>query len=45
MVSSKVVLAIANMVFGLLVIAFPGFLRWLIGIWFVLSGLLALLLP
>ncbi len=45
MVSAKVVLAIISIVFGILVIAFPGMIRWIIGLYFILTGLLALLLP
>ncbi|MEM3154342.1 MAG: DUF3096 domain-containing protein [Candidatus Woesearchaeota archaeon] len=45
MVSAKVVVAVTSIIFGILVIAFPGLLRWIIGLYFILSGLLTLLLP
>ncbi len=45
MVSAKVVMASLSIVFGILVIAFPGMLRWIIGLYFILTGLLMLLLP
>ncbi len=37
------VAAIITIVFGILVLAFPGFLRWIIGAYLVLSGILMLL--
>jgi len=43
MVSIKVVMALVSIGFGVLVIAFPAFLRWLIGAYFVISGILMLL--
>lgn len=45
MVSAKVVMALTSIIFGVLVIAFPGMLRWIIGLYFILSGLLLWLLP
>ncbi len=45
MVSAKVVMALTSIIFGVLVIAFPGMLRWIIGLYFILSGLLMWLLP
>ncbi len=45
MVSAKVIMALTSIVFGILVIAFPGLLRWIIGLYFILSGLLMWLLP
>ncbi len=45
MVSAKLVLGGTTIVFGILVIAFPGFLRWIIGLYFILSGLMMMLLP
>lgn len=35
--------AVVSIIFGVLVIAFPGVLRWTVGIYFILLGLLALL--
>lgn len=34
--------AIITIIFGILVLAFPGFLRWTIGLYLVLTGLLGL---
>ncbi len=34
--------AIITIVFGVLVLALPGFLRWIIGGYLILTGLLAL---
>lgn len=45
MVSAKIVMAMTSIIFGILVIAFPGMLRWIIGLYFILSGLLLWLLP
>jgi ABC-type uncharacterized transport system permease subunit len=45
MVSAKVIMAITSIIFGILVIAFPGLLRWIIGLYFILSGLMLWLLP
>lgn len=45
MVSAKVITGIISIIFGILVIAFPGMLRWIIGLYFILIGLLALALP
>lgn len=45
MVSAKLITGIISIIFGILVIAFPGMLRWIIGLYFILIGLLALALP
>jgi hypothetical protein len=45
MVSAKLIIGGTTLVFGVLVIAFPGFLRWIIGLYFILTGLLTMLLP
>ncbi len=45
MVSAKVVIGVTSIVFGVLVIAFPGFLRWIIGLYFILVGILTMSLP
>ena len=34
--------AIITIVFGVLVLAFPGFLRWIIGGYLILTGLIGL---
>jgi hypothetical protein len=34
--------AMVTIVFGVLVLAFPGFLRWIIGAYLILSGILML---
>lgn len=44
MVSAKVIMAMTSIIFGILVIAFPGMLRWIIGLYFILSGLMLWLL-
>ena len=45
MVSTKMITGIVSIIFGILVIAFPGMLRWIIGLYFILIGLLTLSLP
>lgn len=37
--NTNLILAIISIIFGLLVIAFEGLLRWIVGIFFVLLGL------
>lgn len=37
---SKPVLAMIAIIFGLLVIAFPDLLQWIIGLYFIIQGLL-----
>jgi hypothetical protein len=44
MVTAKVIMAMTSIIFGILVIAFPGMLRWIIGLYFILSGLMLWLL-
>lgn len=34
--------AIITIIFGILVLAFPAFLRWTIGLYLILTGILAL---
>lgn len=40
---SKPVLALIAIVFGLLVIAFPGLLQWIVGLYLIIQGILFLL--
>jgi hypothetical protein len=40
---SKPVLALVAIVFGLLVIAFPDLLQWIVGLYFIIQGILFLL--
>lgn len=40
---SKPVLALIAIVFGLLVIAFPDLLQWIVGLYFIIQGILLLL--
>ncbi len=40
---SKPVLALIAIVFGLLVIALPGLLRWIVGLYLIIQGILFLL--
>jgi uncharacterized membrane protein HdeD (DUF308 family) len=42
-VGSKAFSAIVNIIFGILVLSFPKFLRYVVGIYFLLTGLLMLL--
>lgn len=42
-IGGKAVLAIVNILFGVLVLAFPKFLRYTVGGYFLLSGVLMLL--
>jgi uncharacterized membrane protein HdeD (DUF308 family) len=37
---SKPVLALIAIVFGLLVIAFPDLLQWIVGLYFIIQGIL-----
>ena len=37
---SKPVLALIAVVFGILVIAFPDLLQWIVGLYFIIQGLL-----
>jgi uncharacterized membrane protein HdeD (DUF308 family) len=37
---SKPVLALIAIVFGFLVIVFPGLLQWIVGLYFIIQGLL-----
>ncbi len=39
---SKPVLAIVSIIFGLLVIAFPDLLVWIVGLFFIIMGILTL---
>ncbi|MBI2662981.1 DUF3096 domain-containing protein [Candidatus Woesearchaeota archaeon] len=40
--ASSVTLGIISIIFGIAVIAFPKFLRFIIGLYFILSGILIL---
>jgi uncharacterized membrane protein HdeD (DUF308 family) len=40
---SKPILAILSIIFGLLVIVFPDFLQWIVGLFFILLGILTLI--
>ncbi len=40
---SKPVLAIVAIVFGILVIVFPDLLQWIVGLFFIVQGILLLL--
>lgn len=40
---SKPVLAIVSILFGLLVIAFPDLLQWIVGLFFIILGILTLI--
>jgi hypothetical protein len=40
---SKPVLALIAIIFGLLVIAFPDLLQWIVGLYFIIQGILFLL--
>jgi len=37
---SKSVLALIAIIFGILVIAFPNLLQWIVGLYFIIEGLL-----
>ena len=37
---SKSVLALIAIIFGILVIAFPDLLQWIVGLYFIIQGLL-----
>lgn len=37
--NNNIILAIISIIFGLLVIAFEGLLRWIVGIFFILLGI------
>lgn len=37
--TTNIILAIVSIIFGLLVIAFEGLLRWIVGIFFILLGI------
>ena len=39
---SKPVLAVVAIIFGLLVIAFPSLLQWIVGLYFIIQGVLLL---
>jgi uncharacterized membrane protein HdeD (DUF308 family) len=39
---SKPVLALIAIIFGLLVIAFPHLLQWIVGLYFIIQGILLL---
>ncbi len=43
MVSTTLIIALLNILFGLLVLMFPSFLRIIVGIYFILSGILMLI--
>lgn len=38
--ASKPVLAVIAIIFGILVIAFPDLLQWIVGLYFIIQGLL-----
>ena len=40
---SKPVLAIIAIIFGILVIAFPALLVWIVGLYFIIQGILLLI--
>ena len=40
---SKPVLAIIAIIFGILVIALPGLLVWIVGLYFIIQGILLLI--
>jgi len=40
---SKPILAIIAIIFGILVIAFPSLLVWIVGLYFIIQGILLLL--
>ena len=42
MVSVTLIIALVNILFGLLILIFPPFLRIIVGVYFLLSGLLML---
>lgn len=37
---SKPILALIALIFGILVIAFPDLLQWIVGLYFIIQGLL-----
>jgi multisubunit Na+/H+ antiporter MnhC subunit len=37
--NTNIILAIISVIFGILVIAFEGLLRWIVGIFFILLGI------
>ena len=37
---SKPILAVIAIIFGILVIAFPDLLQWIVGLYFIIQGLL-----
>jgi len=43
MIGTGLVAAVISIVFGVLVIAFPRFLRWFVGLYFLIAGILALI--
>ncbi|MEK6839871.1 MAG: DUF3096 domain-containing protein [Nanoarchaeota archaeon] len=42
-IGGKIFIAVLHMIFGILVLVFPNFLRFWIGLYFILLGLLYLL--
>jgi uncharacterized membrane protein HdeD (DUF308 family) len=40
---SKPILAVIAIIFGILVIAFPALLVWIVGLYFIIQGILLLL--
>ncbi|HLC58438.1 MAG TPA: DUF3096 domain-containing protein [Candidatus Nanoarchaeia archaeon] len=43
MILSVTIIAMVTILFGILVLAFPNFLRLIVGLYFIISGLLMLL--
>jgi len=43
MVSGTLILALFNILMGILILAFPNFLRFIIGAYFLISGLLMII--
>jgi uncharacterized membrane protein HdeD (DUF308 family) len=39
---SKPILAVIAIIFGILVIAFPGLIAWIVGLYFIIQGILLL---
>lgn len=43
LILSGLIGAIITLIFGILVLAFPKFLRVIVGLWFVLAGILGII--
>ncbi|MBS3167635.1 DUF3096 domain-containing protein [Candidatus Woesearchaeota archaeon] len=43
MVSTITIIAIVNIIFGILILTFPNFLRLIVGLYFILIGLFMLI--